>query len=157
MAITLAYNIVMNHADAEDVAQDSFIKAYTSIRSFKGNARFSTWFYRIVVNTALNKQKRYKLTNVEQPEELNDEPAANSFTNLQNQEQKKFIRQALLNLSEAERICITLYYMNELSIAEVETITGFTASNIKLLLHRGRKHLYGELNRVLKLELKDIL
>jgi DNA-directed RNA polymerase specialized sigma24 family protein len=47
--------------------------------------------------------------------------------------------------------------MNELSIAEVESITGFTVSNIKLLLYRGRKHLYSELNRILKLELKDLL
>ncbi len=132
-------------------------KAFTSINSFKGNARFSTWLYRIVVNTALNKQKRFKLTYVEQAEELQNEAITDSFSGLQNQEQKKFIRQALLNLSEAERICITLYYMNELSIAEVESITGFTVSNVKLLLYRGRKHLYNELNRILKLELKDIL
>lgn len=157
MAITLAYQIVLNHADAEDVAQDAFIKAYTSINSFKGNARFSTWLYRIVVNTALNKQKRYKLTYVEEPAELQDKAVAVSFAGFQNQEQKKFIRQALLRLSEAERICITLYYLNEMSIAEVESITGFTVSNIKLLLYRGRKHLYSELNRILKLELKDIL
>lgn len=157
MAITLAYNIVTNNADAEDVAQDAFIKAFTSIKSFKGSARFSTWLYRIVVNTALNKQKRSKLLYVEHPEELHDEAVEDSFTGIRYHEQKKYIRQALLSLSEAERICITLYYINELNIAEIGEITGLTVSNIKLLLYRGRKHLYSELDRVLKLELKDIL
>ena len=155
MAITLAYNIIPNYADAEDVAQDAFIKAFTSLKSFKGNARFSTWLYRIVINTALNKQKRSKLLYVEPPED--DVPIEDSFAGVQYHEQKKYIRQALLHLSEAERICITLYYLNELSIAEINNITGFTVSNIKLLLHRGRKHLYSELNKVLKLELKNIL
>ena len=113
--------------------------------------------YRIVVNTALNKQKRSKLLYVEHPEELHDEAVEDSFTGIRYHEQKKYIRQALLSLSEAERICITLYYINELNIAEIGEITGFTVSNIKLLLYRGRKHLYSEFDRVLKLELKDIL
>ena len=157
MAITIAYNIVTNQGDAEDVAQDAFIKAYTSIKSFKGNARFSTWLYRIVVNTALNKQKRTKLTYVEQPEEYYQEGVEDSMAGLKSNEQKKYIRQALLHISEAERICIILYYLNERSIAEISDITGFSVSNIKLLLFRGRKHVYNELNEVLKLELKDLM
>ena len=157
MAITLAYNIVTNQADAEDIAQDAFIKAYTSIKTFKGNARFSTWLYRIVVNTALNKQKRFKLTYVDQPEQLFEEPLIAEYTSLLATEQKKHIRQALLKISEAERLCIILYYLDEHSIAEIAEITGFTNSNIKLLLYRGRKHLYNQLHRALKLELKDLL
>ncbi|MCY7421088.1 MAG: RNA polymerase sigma factor [Chitinophagaceae bacterium] len=126
MAITIAYNIVTNQADAEDVAQDAFIKAYTSIKSFKGNARFLTWLYRIVVNTALNKQKRTTLIYVEQPEEHYDEAVEDSMASLKSNEQKKYIRQALLHISEAERVCIILYYLNDWSIAEIGDITGFS-------------------------------
>src|SRR5258706_14348994 len=57
-AYNIAYGFVDNHDDAEDVAQESFVRIYRSIGSFRGDAQFSTWLYRIVMNLSLNRMKR---------------------------------------------------------------------------------------------------
>lgn len=159
LALTLAYNIVLNKEDAEEIVQDSFVKAYKSLAGYKGDAKFSTWFYRIVVNTALNKNKRKKLfiLSIEEPVAENfafDLPALDLYRTT---EQKKFIKEAIKGLTENERVCITMHYLNELSIDEIKELTGITASNIKVLLFRGRKKLYQHLQKLLKEELNNLI
>lgn len=158
LAVTLAYNVLLHKEDAEDVAQDSFIKAFTSLKSFKGTSRFSTWFYRIVLNTALNRLKRRKLEIPPEKEVYeNDAHDLSSIRNFSGADQKRFIQQAISFLSEGERVCIILYYLHELSVDEINDTIGFSAANIKVLLYRGRKHLYEELHRILKHELNDLI
>ncbi len=60
MAVTLAYNILLSREDAEEAAQDAFIKAYTGLKSYNGSAKFSTWLFRIIINTSLNKKEDEK-------------------------------------------------------------------------------------------------
>lgn len=60
MAFTVAFRIVNNTADAEEVVQDAFVKAYTSLHTFRQDSKFSTWLYKIVVNTALSKTRGKK-------------------------------------------------------------------------------------------------
>ncbi len=155
---TLAYQIILNREEAEEIAQDAFVKAFTALHSFKELAQFSTWLYRIVVNTALNKKKLKKQTIVE----LSDAEAEEEYEYihpmlhpLENKEQQQFLVQALSSLQEAERICITMYYLNELSVNEIHELTDLTVANIKVLLHRGRKHLYNKLSALLKSEIKN--
>jgi RNA polymerase sigma-70 factor (ECF subfamily) len=160
LAITLAYNILLNKEDAEDIVQDAFIKSYSSLSTFKGDSRFSTWFYRIVMNTALNKRKVKKLDTVIIENQLPEEETLNiniDLSNFHNHQQRKYIQNALQRLSEGERICITMYYLNELSLEEIKDLTGYSSSNIKVLLFRGRKHLYNQLESLLKEELKDLI
>jgi RNA polymerase sigma-70 factor (ECF subfamily) len=160
LAFTLANNIVVNREDAEEIVQDAFVKAFVSLKSFKGNARFSTWFYRIVVNTSLNKKKQKKFDKVVVDPHIEEEIAdagvfpVNRFTN---KEQTRFIKAALVTLVEAERVCLTMYYLNELSVEEISGLTGFSTSNIKVLLHRGRKHMYDQLRLILKDELHHLI
>lgn len=118
-AVNLAYNIILNREDAEEVAQDAFIKAFTALRSFKGNAKFSTWLYRIVVNAALNKRRLKKLTFTEL-NETNDQTPSHEEDAISAGEIKKHIQAALKYLNEKERICITLFYLQELSIEEIK-------------------------------------
>lgn len=152
-AVTLAYNILLNKEDAEDIAQDAFIKAFSSLSSFNGSSRFSTWFYRIVVNTALNKLKRKNLACT-----LSDEETTGTVEEWNDKfrviDQRKYIQIALDRLKEAERVCITLHYLNEFSMEEIKQITGFSIANIKVLLYRGRKNLYKWLHFFLKDETK---
>lgn len=160
LAITLSYNVLLNSEDAEDIVQDAFIKAYSSLSSFKGDSKFSTWFYRIVLNTSLNKRKLKKLDTVTVEEHLHGEENVNTdigLSNYSNQQQRKYIQQALKSLSEGERICITMYYLNELSVEEIKELTCYSSSNIKVLLFRGRKQMYRELQTLLKKELKDLI
>src|SRR2546423_15133812 len=69
MVFTLAYNIILSREDAEEVAQDAFLKAFTALSSFKKQSTFSTWLYRIVVNVALNKKKLKKFITADINEE----------------------------------------------------------------------------------------
>ncbi len=156
MVFTLAYHIVLSREDAEEVAQDAFVKAFTALSSFKQQAKFATWLYRIVVNTALNKKKLRKLITTHITAQLPEEEQAYALPQYEQEDLKKWVQKAVSTLPDNERICIVLFYLNELSISEIGELTGITTTNIKVLLHRGRKHLYQTLNEQLKTELKDL-
>jgi RNA polymerase sigma-70 factor (ECF subfamily) len=160
MAVILAFNILLNQEDAEEVAQDAFVKAYSSLYSYRAGSKFSTWLYRIIVNTALNKKKLKKYRTLEITESLNNELPAGAHTIPATQitgEQKRHIQLGLSSINDNERLCITLYYLNELSVEEIHELTGITASNIKVLLHRGRKSLYTALCKHLKSEINNLI
>jgi len=160
MIFTLAYNIILNREDAEEVAQDVFLKAFKALPSFKKQSAFSTWLYRIVVNVALNKKKLKRFTTIDINEEITAEEDYNIYSLLEQYEsrdQKKFIQLAMSTLREDERICITMFYLNELSVNEIHELTEISIANIKVLLHRGRKHLYAGLNDLLKTEIKNLM
>jgi RNA polymerase sigma factor (sigma-70 family) len=76
---------------------------------------------------------------------------------LHKKERKKIIAEAISRLKEEEGVVMTLYYLNENNLKEIEEITSFSNSNIKILLHRGRKKLLFELKKILKGEIVDIL
>lgn len=159
LVFTLAYNILLNREDAEDITQEAFINAYKNLRSFKGSSAFSTWLYRIAVNVALNKKKlkKFSFTEVENVFEDTEvkEVALCSFDKIEVDDRKKYVQLAMKSLKEDERICVTLFYLNELQIAEIQELTGLSASNIKVLLHRGRKNIYYILEQLLRNELLD--
>ena len=158
LALTLAYNILLNRQEAEDATQDAFVKAYTSLGSFKGTARFSTWLYRIVVNTALNKKKRNRFASVEIDDEITQETVSDFNPDVYHySDQAVYIKLAMEKLSEAERICLTMFYLNELSVEEISGLTAYTPSNIKVLLYRGRKHLLAQLHAILQQDVLDLI
>ena len=160
MAVALAYNILLNREDAEEVAQDSFVKAFRSLHDFKADAKFSTWLYRIIVNTALNKKKLKKYGTIIIDNLLHEEifiDPDNGIASIVNNVDRKHIQNALKTIGDNERICISLYYLDELSVQEIHGITGITPANIKVLLFRGRKSLYAALQQLLKNEIKDLI
>jgi len=157
---SLAYAIVSNREDAEEIAQDAFVKAFKGLPSFKERSSFSTWMYRIVVNTALNKKKLKKLVTVDDTDQIKQDEqfGFESLTQyLKTSDQKKFIRMALDTLNKQEKLCLTLFYLSELSVKEIQEITRLSESNIKVLLLRGRKHLYEQLKTLLKSEVKNLI
>ncbi|QEC66609.1 sigma-70 family RNA polymerase sigma factor [Panacibacter ginsenosidivorans] len=160
MIFTLVNNIILNREDAEEIAQDVFIKAYTGLRTFKGSALFSTWLYRIAVNAALNK-KKIKVFNVipigESFENETDDNIQPLLDQYEIKERKKFVQLAMLQLKDDERICITMYYLNELQVSEIHDLTGISTANIKVLLYRGRKNLYRQLEQLLKTEMNNLI
>jgi RNA polymerase sigma factor (sigma-70 family) len=161
MSYTIAIKIVKSHEDAEEVAQDSFLKAYEKLNTFKGNAKFSTWLYTIVYRNAITKIRKKKVTTtdiddfvIDNYSEGDDFPQLEA---LKNEEQQKYVREAIEKLSEKDALLITLFYMNDNSIEEIEQITGLSQSNIKVKLFRARKKLNLELSGLLKEELNTIL
>ena len=142
-AFNLAFRICGNHEEAEELAQDSFLKAYRALRSFKMKSSFATWFYRIVYNTTIS-HVRLKKKGVLS---LEDFPAdATDFigTNTNEEEAEKEYRNSLVNfalqkITEEERGLISLYYYEEMSTDEIADVTGISKSNIKVKLFRARQ------------------
>ena len=161
MVYTIALRMLKNPEDAEEMAQDTFVKAFNSLKNFKFESKFSTWLYRITYNGAISKlrKKQIEVYDVEDAvlpdsEVISTYSAINELTR---NEQKKYINEAIENLKEDDALIITLYYLQENTIEEICEITGLTLSNIKVKLHRARKRFYDELKIILKDEVKEIL
>ncbi len=121
----------------DDLAQETFIKAYTSIRSFKGLSKFSTWLYRIAYN------EFYSYNRKRQEERLDDnEKAINSDDQLGTYEDSSNsrldINTALQALNETERSIVTLYYLQDIPIKKITEITDLPEGTIKSHLSRAR-------------------
>jgi RNA polymerase sigma-70 factor (ECF subfamily) len=161
MAYTVALKIVRNTEDAEEVAQDSFIKAFQQLKTFQGKSKFSTWLYTIVYRTAISKtrKKKIEITNIDEYviDNYSTDTSFSQIEELKHKEQQKYIKAAIDRLPELDAVLVTLFYINDNSLDEIEKITGYTKTNIKVRLFRARKKLYKSLEYFLKKELKTIL
>ena len=163
-AFSIAIKIVKNREDAEEVVQDSFVRAFKALRNFKGSGKFSTWLYKIVYNTSLTKirNKRVIMDTLEAFPDSNFEldipdNYTGSFEKLVQADQAALLKKALAVLSESEDLVIVLYYGCENTIAEIEHITGWKSSTIKIRLFRARQKLYEGLAKLLNEEIKELL
>ena len=138
------YFLMMTNGDralSDDLAQETFIRAWQGIDGFKMLSSFSTWLYRIAFTTWCNhvaREKRHLSLDDAQAADavycMSDEPPPDD-------ERAAQLRMAVAALGEAERNCITLYYLEGLSIKDIEKITGYKQGTIKSHLSRGREHL----------------
>ncbi|MDJ1482085.1 sigma-70 family RNA polymerase sigma factor [Cytophagaceae bacterium YF14B1] len=156
-AFTIAYRILRNRENAEEAAQDAFIQAFRNLESFNKESKFTTWFYRIIFNAALMLKRKQKdqIEDIETVHTLAAEQTDNDFT--KRREQQYYIEKALAHLSSEDAGIITLFYLKEQSLEEIAEITGMTASNAKVRLHRARQRLALELDSLLKREAKSLL
>ena len=161
MIYTIALRMLKNVEDAEELAQDTFVKAFSSLKDFKFESKFSTWLYRITYNGAISKlrKKQVEILDVDEVYLPESEVMSsyNAINELNKVEQKKYINEAIGNLKEDDAFIITMYYLRENSIEEISEIAGLTLSNVKVKLHRARKRFYDELKVILKDEVKAIL
>lgn len=162
MAFTLALKLMKSREDAEEVAQDAFLKAYQKIHQFEGKAKFSTWLYTIVYHTALTRLRKKKIP-IEHSEYTQSEnlvaysESDAEWRRLQKQERSSYIQQALTALSREDQVAITLFYLNENSLQEICEITQWELSNAKVRLHRARKRLLKALEELLDNEVRELL
>ncbi|MFI5220516.1 MAG: RNA polymerase sigma factor [Bacteroidia bacterium] len=161
MAYNIAWRILKSREDAEEIAQDSFLKVYYSLKEFKRESKFSTWLFRIVYNNTISRVRKKKLDvdsfDDENYEWMEPADTAKEMERLSQNEQKKYVNDAISRLPEEDATVITLFYMNESSIEEISTVTGLSQSNVKVKLFRSRKRLHEELQNMLKEELVDII
>lgn len=160
VSFTLACSIVKDEQRAEDVLQDAFVKVFKHLKSFREGAKFSTWLYRIVVNTAytaIEKEQRHRSRQEEAPAEFMPVEEEAIFTKLQQHERKKLIQAVFKQMKEEEALLLRLYYLAELSVKEIQETTGFSASKIKVGLHRARKSMLTHLRREMGDELKHLI
>lgn len=157
-AFNLAIRICCNREEAEEIAQDAFVKAYKSLAQFKMKSSFATWLYRIVYNTSISlvRSRKKALLSIEDfPADIIDFAG----TNTNEEEAESEYRNAIVNfalqkLSEEERGLIGLYYYEELSIEEIGAISGISKSNIKVRLFRTRQKM---LEIIQKVEKKNLV
>jgi RNA polymerase sigma-70 factor (ECF subfamily) len=143
---------VHNREDAEDIAQEVFLEAFQSIERFRGDAKLSTWIYRISVTKSLdfirkqNRKKRFsKLRSIfGQEKEIERLPAPandNPETIFEQQERANALKQAVDALAENQRIAITLHKYEGFSYKEVADIMGTSVSSVESLIHRAKQNL----------------
>lgn len=161
MAFNVALRITKSREDAEEVAQDAFVKVYQSLPQFKGDSKFTTWLFKVVYNLALTKIRKKSLVSGSTDEEHFVEPAGeqifDTIAKMKEKEQKKHLSEAIATLDETDQVLVTLYYMNDQSVDEIAEITSLTQSNVKVRLFRARKKLHDELQKNLQHELQSIL
>lgn len=139
MIFSFCYRMLLNTADAEDAAQDSFIKAFRSIKTFKGESKFSTWLYKIATNTCLDKLRvKWK-----------QEPIDESFTDPRpipqeiyfKKEREEFLRRGMERLDEMHRVALNLVHFEGLSYEEASHIMGCEVGTVKSRVSRGMEKL----------------
>ena len=137
--LNLAWRIVSDADAAQDVAQDTFVKAYQQLSRFRGKSKFSTWLYRIAINEARGhlrarrrRQVRWeKQGMLESTQPVSAEPA----------EQGGPIVGLLQELPEKQRVTLALFYLQELSVAEIAQAVRAPTGTVKAWLSRGRQRL----------------
>ena len=159
MAYTIAFRVMENKEEAEEVVQDAFVKMYKALPAFHFDSKFSTWFYRIVYRTALTalrQQRQFVSYEEADSAVLTDENIEAATALLEQKDRKEVISKVLKKLPSDESLLLTLYYLEECSVDDIHQITGLTASNIKVKLFRGRKHFYDTIQKMMKTETIDI-
>lgn len=131
-----------NQADSDDLAQETFIKVWRHMDSLQQFSNFSVWIYRIAYHVFLD-YTRQNMPTADMDDELIPEQDSmpDAASELSKAERSKVIRQVLNHLPEQERICIVLYYLQELSIKEIAQITSYSEGAVKSHLSRGREKL----------------
>ena len=145
MVFSLAFKMTKNREEAEEVSQDTFIKAFKNLNKFKGDSKFSTWLYRITYHACLDAIKKNK--NHNNSFEINEitfnqiKSVDSILEGIERKERAEIMNACLLKLQEEERALIWMFYYDELSLKEIIEITSLSEANVKVKLHRARKKL----------------
>jgi RNA polymerase sigma-70 factor (ECF subfamily) len=140
-AFSMLKRMLKNNEDAEELLQDCFLKAYNNLKSFKFESKFSTWFYRIVYNTALTKLSGKKrqiendMTDIDELHNIQSKYLADEF--IEN-DLSDTVRKIVNELPEKNAAIITLFYLEEMTCEEISNVLKITVNNVKVLLHRSR-------------------
>lgn len=158
---TIVLRYVKSREDAEEVAQDIFVKAYRSLADFKGTAKFTTWLYTITTTTCITFLRKKKL----EVHSLDNEKVFAAADNLDggisaNQIEQKskvtMVNEAIKLLSPDDAQVITLFYKGEQTLEEIAQILGKEPNAVKVQLHRARTRLKEKMQKHFSAEVRDI-
>ena len=143
---TLVLRYIKSREDAEEVAQDIFVKAYRALADFKGTAKFSTWLYTIVTTTCISflRKKKLETHSLDNEKVFEAAESKDSGMNANQIEQKSklaMVHNAIAMLSADDAEIVTLFYKGEQSLEEIAQILGIEANAVKVRLHRARTRL----------------
>jgi RNA polymerase sigma factor (sigma-70 family) len=158
---TIILRYLPSREDAEEVAQDVFVKAYRSLADFRGDSKFSTWLYTIATTSSITFLRKNKL----EVQSLDNEKVFAHADNIDgglraNQVEQKskiaMVNQAIQMLSPDDAQVITLFYKGEQSLEEIAQVLGQETNTIKVRLHRARQRLKEKMEKYFAQEVKDL-
>ncbi len=145
LVFTVALRTMKNREEAEEVAQDTFIKVFKSLKSFKGDAKLSSWIYRIAYNTCLDRVKKNKkeLRNTPIDTVRGEEVAemGNALDDMVQQERTDLIKKCMLKLTPVDAAVLTLFYFEEKNLNEMGKALDMNPNTAKVKLFRARNRL----------------
>lgn len=157
MVYTLALKMLNNKEEAEEIAQDTFIKIYNALNKFKGESKFSTWVYKVTYNTCLDalkkKKNQNKVTYIEDFNEHQTKALEGILDRIDEKERNQAIQECLAELPNEEVFLLTLYYFDDQSIEEIGKVMSISIDNVKVKLFRTRKKLASILKERLEPEI----
>ena len=147
-AFTLALRFVKNREDAHEVAQDAFLRAFRYLPDFRGDAKFTTWLYKIVYSTSLNFLRKQNpdiqsIDDENRPVKLPGDSAPDPSQAMERDDRNAALQRAIQMLSPDDAGIITLFYLYEHSLEEICQIMDMTMTNAKTKLCRARQRLKG--------------
>jgi len=161
LVYTLALKLLKKPEEAEEMAQDTFIKAYQKLDSYEGKSKFSTWLYSITYNACISELRKrrieFKSLDDRQISDQDEQKMHDYYRETKKEDQEKYLNLALEKLPEDDQVLVTLYYYESQSMDEISVITGLTVSNIKVKIHRARKRMYSLLQEMLQEEVYSLL
>lgn len=145
----VAYRLANSHDDAADIAQEAFVRAWNNLKSFRGDAAFSTWLHRIVTNAFLDDRKRRRARptrSLDEALDLEENSVARQFEDpspgpaalAEGDERRRILERAIQTLPEAQRIMVVLYHSQGLAYEEIAEITQLPLGTVKSRLNRAR-------------------
>jgi RNA polymerase sigma-70 factor (ECF subfamily) len=143
--INLAWRFCHDRTEAEDMAQDAFVKAFRALRTFRGESAFSTWLTAIAINsyrTALRDREPAAVSldfSHSTRSTRSGQAADDTLAGLQERERDSAVRQAVLRLPPRYRDALVLYYFEEMNLTETARVLGIPEGTLKAQLHRGRE------------------
>lgn len=154
----LGYRMLGNRHEAEDIAQEAFIRAYVNIKSFNQDLKFSTWLFRIATNLCIDRIRKKKPDYYLDAEvsgtdglTMYSQLSSNSplpEKELESLELQETVQKEILKLPEKYRSVIVLKYIEELSLNEISEILDMPLGTVKTRIHRGREALRQQLRYV---------
>jgi len=158
---TLALRYAPVREDAEEIAQDVFVKAYRALKDFRGDSKFSTWLYSIVNSTSITflRKKKLDISSLDNENVFEQADSRDSGTSANQVEVKskvEMVSKAIQLLSPDDAKLITLFYKAEQSLEEIAQILGIETNTVKVKLHRARTRLKEKMEKYFTQEVRDL-
>jgi RNA polymerase sigma-70 factor (ECF subfamily) len=158
---TLVLRFTDNREDAEEIAQDVFVKAYRSLADFRGESKFSTWLYTVVRTSCLTflRKRRLDTTSIDNERtflQLENQESGFRADTIETKSRHAMVNEAIRLLSPDDSQLITLFYKGEQSLEEIGRIMGLEPNTVKVKLHRARHRLKEKMEKYFSHEVREL-
>ena len=158
---TLALRYTPQREDAEEIAQDVFVKAYKALKDFRGESKFSTWLYSIVNSTSITflRKKKLDISSLDNEnvfEHADSRESGMSANQVEVKSKVEMVTRAIQLLSADDARLITLFYKAEQSLEEIAKILDMETNTVKVKLHRARTRLKEKMEKYFTQEVRDL-